>query len=232
MLKRFTAFHSTYFYLSIYTVFALASSYLYRLGSARIDKGLTPGMRDLGTYQFAGRSILEGNNPYVNPQVRIGPLGSFFIGILDWFFPQNLLAWIALLSVPISLGIFVKVVLLYERNRSSIAPWLLLLPWLSSTRENLVNIQITGFILLLFSLGLRITTDFSNSDISQFVGCFFLAIAIDMKPHLLVLLLIVTQLRQRKFGRIFVVIGIILSSHVFLSLYTQTNLTQIGRAHV
>ena len=212
-------------FLLVFFSCSFASSYLYRLGSARIDKGQTPGMRDLGTYQFAGRSILDGRNPYINPQVRIGPLGSFFIGILDSLFTPNILAWIALLSVPLGLGLFVKACLLIEGNRFSIAPWLLLIPWYSSTRENLVNIQITGFILILFSSGLIVFVKDQSSKLLEFIGLLLVSIAVETKPHLLLLLFVSICIRMREYRRIFGVVIIIVISHLILSSVTQVNLT-------
>ena len=212
-------------FLALLITSSLIFSYLYRLGSARVDKGMPPGMRDLGTYLFAGKAILEGDNPYLNPQVRIGPLGGLLIGVLDVFFSSGAIAWIALLSVPLGLAFFVKACLLEEGNKSFIAPWLVIIPWLSSTRENLVNIQITGFLLILYASGTILLARKRDSRFFFLCGCILIAFSVETKPHLLLFFFVVQALRFRQFTRILTVFSIIIIGHFSLTLFTAHNLT-------
>lgn len=195
--------------------------FFYRLGSDRVDKGMTPGLRDLGTYLSAGKRLLNGDNPYVDPQVRTGSGILAILGVLNRFLEDNQLAWLVQIFVPV--GIMVLAYSVLKFNISTSWPVLLCLPWLSSLRENLVNIQITG--LLSFFVGTGILLLNSRSCFSQNVGTFLVAIGIEGKPHLLALFAVIFIYQKRGSGYVLRVIAGLIIIQLSMSLYVGENVT-------
>jgi len=202
-------------------LFLLASSsaliFTYRLGSMRIDKGQTPGLRDIGTYFSGGLAILQGENPYENTFFRIGPTGGFLFGVLAKLAPDFLAAT---LVMAVSIIGFVFFVSTFAGYRELIGfPWLFMgvLVFISSQRENLVNIQITGVLALLAALGYRLAEQ--TSFVAKALSIIFLAISVETKPHLLGLFILVVLIQHRRLKSIIGVGATILASHVLLSIY-------------
>ena len=196
--------------------------FVYRLGSARVDRGFEPGMRDIGTYLRAGTSFLDGRDPYIDPAVRFGPSLFPFFGLLD----LTVSDWIvALLFQLISIiGILYFVTKITDLSPLSNLTLLIVLCWLSSVRENLVNIQVTGFLSLLFALGYQLFKT-SPRITCRLIGIYFLAVSIDTKPHLFGVLFLALFVYEKRYKAIPIVFLTILFSHVILSILVDKNLT-------
>lgn len=192
--------------------------FVYRLGSLRIDKGQTPGLRDIGTYFSGGIAILQGENPYENSNFRIGPTGGLLFGIIAKLTP-DLVA--ATLVMAISIFGFMYFVCFFAgyRNFGSF-PWFFMsiLIFISSQRENLVNIQITGILALFAAIGFKYMEKSSIG--ANLVSVVFLALALETKPHLLGLFILVKLLESRKVRRIMEIFVAVVISHLVLSIYT------------
>jgi hypothetical protein len=204
-------------HLAFFVVCAATLLFSYRLGSLRIDKGQTPGLRDIGTYFSGGLAILQGDNPYENPFFRIGPTGGFLLGILAKLAPDFLAATLIMALSIFGFVYFICTFAGYESLRS--VPWLLMgvLIFISSQRENLVNIQITGVLALFAALGFRLSE--RSSKVASFFSTLFLAISIETKPHLLGLFILVVLIERREFQKFLRILFAILTSHALLSLY-------------
>lgn len=196
--------------------------FVYRLGSARVDKGFEPGMRDIGTYLSAGANFLNGVDPYINPAVRFGPSLLPFFGLLD----LTVSDWIvALLFQLMSIvGLLYFAIKITGVSPLSNLPLLIVVCWLSSVRENLVNIQVTGFLSLLFALGYQLMKS-STSTILKLIGIYFLAVSIDTKPHLFGVLLVALFAHEKRFKAILAVFSAVLLSHLILSILVEKSLT-------
>jgi len=196
--------------------------FLYRLGAARIDKGQDPGLRDLGTYLLAGTNLLEGRNPYTDSNYRAGPSLLLFLGFLQKFFHGHTLA--AAFQILIMLGVLVFGRYFSKIPISSAFPIYLSALFISATRENLVNIQITGLLLVLFTTGIKMTM-VNKATLNSILGCVLIGFAVDTKPHLFLLASIYLLLTRKKFREIFFVFTSILFFHVVSSVKIGENIS-------
>ena len=189
--------------------------FIYRMGSARVDRGTEPGMRDLGTYLRAGSNFLQGLDPYSDPAMRLGPSLLPFFGIIDFVVPKGALA--IAFQILAMLGLLFLVNSLTELSYRDNLPIYLAICWFSATRENLVNIQITGLLSLLAGCGIRLVKN-SKSKIVESVGCFMLVLALDTKPHIFVLMTIIFLVIEKKVKLIWSIFGLLVFNHSILSL--------------
>ncbi len=200
----------------------VALLFLYRLGSERVDKGTEPGMRDLGMYLAGGRSFLDKIDPYVATQMRFGPSLLPFFGILDKVFDDRFLAisfqLTAILGIVIFASIFSKISI--RKNFLLVT----IVCWLSSVRENLVNIQVTGLLAFLFASGYHLAFS-RKKKLFEFMGFFLMAISIDTKPHLFGLTFIVICSYLRNLHALVSVSAIVIANHVILSMFNGHFLT-------
>lgn len=196
--------------------------FVYRLGSARVDRGFEPGMRDIGTYLRAGANFLNRVDPYTDPAVRFGPSLLPFLGLLD----LTVSDWIVALLVQVMsiIGILYFAIRITGFSLLSNLPLIIVVCWLSSVRENLVNIQVTGFLSFLFALGYQLMKS-NTSTFLRLIGIYFLAVSIDTKPHLFGVLFVALFVHEKRFKAISIVFSTILLSHVTLSILVDKFLT-------
>ena len=206
----------------LYVISTALLVFLYRQGSARVDRGTEPGMRDLGTYLKAGSNFIQSADPYSDPAMRLGPSLLPFFGLIDLAIPHTLLA--ITFQIMCVLG-----PLFLVQQISQISPWInpslyFAIMWLSSIRENLVNIQITGLLAILVSLGILIRRK-NLGLVGNFIGLFLIAISVDTKPHLLGLFALVYFLIDKRISDFVKILGIICVNHAILSLLNGHYLT-------
>jgi hypothetical protein len=94
-------------------------------------------------------------------------------------------------------------------------------------RENLVDIQITGHILLLLSIGVLLWEKFNETKdpIYRYASHFSFLFAIDLKPNLTIVFVLVFLLTSRAPSNTYIeLVCIFLSLYVALGLFTKTNL--------
>jgi hypothetical protein len=145
------------------------------------------GMRDVGVYIDAADKISRGESPYsqLNLGFRAGAFGTLI------FLPFGTGSISFLLSQILNLfGIFVFA---YALLRNHSAPFFFFIAstfaiWFSCTREILATGQITGVIFGLIGIGYLLTQ--SEKLIFNAVGGFFFAIAADLKPNLVAMLIL------------------------------------------
>jgi len=97
--------------------------------------------------------------------------------------------------------------------------------WISSVRENLVNIQITGFLALLFTFGCSLVK-MKRSSLQVFLGCILVAVSMDSKPHLFGLATVVFFFLIGRFRLFFLVMTQVVLIHAILSAYIGKLLTK------
>lgn len=196
--------------------------FIYRLGSARIDKGFEPGMRDLGQYLRAGEAFLQKLNPYEDPATRFGPILMPFFGFLSFSIPEIILATLFQFLGIFGIVFFALAIsgIRLEKNLLAIA----LIACLSSVRENLVNIQVTGFLALIFALG-YLMLDSKRHHISKVLGLIFICASVDSKPHLFALTFVAVFVYERRFKVLFAALGVEIVSHAILLLYSNQALS-------
>lgn len=196
--------------------------FIYRLGSARIDKGFEPGMRDLGQYLRAGEAFLQKLNPYEDPATRFGPILMPFFGLLSFSIPEIILATLFQFLGIFGIVFFALAICGHRLEGNSLA--IALIACLSSVRENLVNIQVTGFLALIFAMG-YLMLDSKRHHISKMLGLIFICAAIDAKPHLFALTFAAIFVYERRFKVLVAALGVEIFFHAILSLYSGQVLT-------
>ncbi len=202
------------------SVFALL--FIYRLGSARVDKGTEPGLRDLGTYLNAGSAFFAGDNPYSDPYMRAGPSLLPLFGTLDLLVPKNILAVVfQLLSLLGPLYLVYVITKVSVKNHLTIY---LAIIWFSTIRENLVNIQITGLLALFFGFGLKLL-ELAHSRIPRFIGLYLLALVVDTKPHIFGLLVLALLVYRGNYKFLMILFSFVALNHFLLSLFIGEFLT-------
>lgn len=210
------------FELTILIISISALIFVYRLGAPRVDGGFEPGMRDVGTYLRAGEKFLDGNDPYVDPAARFGPSLLPLFGFMNQTLPENVL--VIFFQIFSIVGILYFVSRLTSFSLLSNLKIIIVLCWLSSVRENIVNIQVTGLLCFLFGLGYQVVKRNRNPS-SRFIGCLLLAASIDSKPHLFGILFLALFLYERRYREIPIVLSIIVFTHSILSLWVGKFLT-------
>jgi hypothetical protein len=105
-------------------------------------------------------------------------------------------------------------------------PWFFMgiLLFISSHRENLVNIQITGFLALLAALGFKSLE--MGAILSRLIGTALIAISIETKPHLLGLFVLVTLIQRKKYNVVGALIVFFLSFQILISIYIGELITK------
>jgi hypothetical protein len=197
--------------------------FTYRLGSLRVDKGNLPGLRDIGTYFEGGETILAGGNPYENSNFRIGPMGGFFVGVFARLTPDFLGATLIMALSIFGFAYFMGTFTGYQRLITF--PWTFfgILLFISSQRENLVNIQITGVLALCAACGIRLI-DRKQSNY-QTLGVLLIAVAAETKPHLCGLFIVSVLIYRKEYGYIGKALLAIISAHVLISIYVKEVIT-------
>lgn len=225
-LKRRESFRRTI--LSIIGPLFLLTSlsvllFTYRLGSLRIDKGQTPGLRDIGTYFNGGLSIIAGENPYENFYFRIGPAGGLLFGVIAKLTPDFLAA--SFIMAVSAIG-FIYFIGFFAGFKSLVSfPWIFMgvVIFISSQRENLVNIQITGILALSAALGFKFLE--IRRPLFKTFGLVLIAISIETKPHLLALFVVTLLIYKKEFNCLARVIMTIIIFHAIISIHLQEFVT-------
>lgn len=165
----------------------LALLYIYRVGSSRVEGNNPPGLRDFGCYISPGRTLVMGNDPYLDTlcATRYGTLSLFPFGLFDLIVPRQisvfLIQLISLIGIQYFVYIFCK-----SLDLSLYPAIALVVPWLSSVRENLVVAQATGLFMGLSGFVLKKYVLEKNSNISRANATLcgiILAFLVDIKPH-------------------------------------------------
>jgi hypothetical protein len=203
--------------ITIIIISSASLSFIYRIGSSRVDKeNPTPGIRDLGAYLEIGNQVLNGQNPYVNPNLRAGYLGSIAISLLDNLFSQRTLSFLWQILTVLSFIIFSYSISRILNLRSLPLMMILIMIWFSSVRENLVTNQITGLIALIYALIFILIKNNQNFCVlHHFTIAVLTVLAWDLKPHLTILPLLLVFVYIKRFSLIVASFTLWILSHFF-----------------
>lgn len=216
---RFLSIKSFNHILILASIFFLLHEY--RVGSPRVDHTNFPGLRDLGTYMQAGNSVLNGQNPYANPVLRIGAWGALPFGVFS--FIHNVQFSVLFFQILNLLGVFLSVRYFTNFYKAAFSPVFLLLIWSSGFRELLVNCQITGIILGLTTIGIICLR--RNKPLFDLYGAICISLAVDMKPHLVMVLMIVLFIEIKRLRPVLLTLGTSIITHLGIDLYIKQNTT-------
>lgn len=186
----------------VFTTFSVvAVMYYYKNG----------GPRDFGLYANAGRAFLHGENAYVTQLWRSGSLGSVFIYLVSALIPNALQVAIFQLISFLGFWSFAQVLLGKSRHWT----WTLgLMIFISPVREVINTLQITGLVtglLAVFLANNKFTNKIARPSF-QVLQIVSLSLAVDLKPHSLIFVVILLFLKNWKrreivYAALFSVIG-------------------------
>ena len=194
------------------------------------------GVRDLGFYLEAGSTLLEGGNPYTELAWRSGPVGTLVVELVFGFLPSAL-AIILFQSVTIFGFIFLAkpfCMNLTKAQRNFLYSIIILS---APVRETLSGKQMTG--LVAFALAFAIASIHSETKPSKSIkvtSIFAIAIAVDLKPHLMAPLLLVLIFYSSARSLILKSGILLISLQVVISIYCNqflifdwaTNILKLG----
>ena len=217
-------------FLTLISIFYLL--YYYRQGGIK-DAGLTETtIRDLGPYIDGGIKILHGENPYIPISTRSGTFGALPLTIMSLIIPDNFKTFIfQILNLSGAIYFLNTVFANKEKMIKRLATILLL--WTSPVREMLVTNQVTGIVLGFLAIGIRThTVTYSKNykyGILQFITALTFGIAIDLKPHITIMFVVIYLLNKRDFKAMTDCLILWITIHVLIDL-TQWRILEIDYA--
>ena len=181
--------------------------FYYRLG----------GTRDFGLYVNAGRGFMSGENAYETQQWRSGSFGSTVIWLISLPIPSSLEPLFFQLLSLVGFFVFANLLGVINEKRYWIYGFIL---FLSPVREVINTIQITGFVIGLLAISLLETGPRSRlmSSTLKFLQGLALAVALDLKPHSIVFVVLLLFVKNKKRGVVFWAVGICLVGHAVVNL--------------
>lgn len=201
--------------------------YYYRRGGVVDGYVKNDSLRDLNVWLTAGKEILRGNSPYNDPGhwMKSGSLTTTIYGLLGEVLPNIVLYLGSQMLTFVGIWMFISKVMIKDLKNAKVV---FVLTELSSPfRENLVDIQLTGHILFLISLGVIFWTKYEESHLTKykFLTLFFFLLSIDLKPNLTLIFVLTFLFTRKVSSRIYLsMITIYLTSYATLSILTKTNL--------
>jgi len=172
--------------------------------------------RDLGPFLDGGMAIINGVNPYDPVLTRGGSAGSLALAVVAVLIPHGLTLMAFQLLNIVGIALFIKnfPVTVSKEMRFTI---FLIVVWSAPFRENLSLNQISGIILGL--LAFSFNQDGKNHNLIKIVfyrSCF--AVALDLKPHLLLPVLITLFIFNYFRKEIIQAIGVLLVFHILIDI--------------
>ena len=201
--------------------------YYYRMGGIK-DIGIeSPTLRDVGVYLDTGRQVLARQNPYSGifsqdgTVARSWPFGPTVLTILTGWIPIKLLTPIfQLFNI---LGIFSFAYLISRKIRiQQLIIIFILIVWSSPTREMLVTNQITGIVMGLIAAPIIIFRQnrIQGKSVLWYLPLAFpMSVAIDLKPHIALGLLLALIIFEKMVRVFLVAIGELLIFHMLINVY-------------
>lgn len=191
------------------------------------------GLHDGYVYIKAGQDIINGSNPYTVGDTRSGTASAVLI-----FFINSLVPGFAQASVFQSLNLlgvawFGWVVGGKIASKNGYLLLILVTMWISPVREMLAINQVNGLVLGLLGSALHLETKrkSTNFQLSVIMTGFCLAMAVDIKPHLLLVFVIAWSVLLRRISLICLTFGQLVLAHVLVDLYVGeiTEITWFNR---
>ncbi len=144
-------------------------------------------LTDLSFYTESGRAVLDGRNPYNSPdlyQSKWGAVGAILIYLGFGWYPVEIASLLLLILNFLGILMFTRVVA--GKDFSQLKVYVSLILVSAVNRENLVNGQITGLILL----AIAASVEFSKIRRISLFAIPFLGFAIEMKPQVAIPLIL------------------------------------------
>ena len=210
------ALRSSYVFFTVSIVMVL---YNYRLG----------GTRDFGLYVNAGRAFINGENAYETQLWRSGSFGSTVMWLTSLPIPSSLEPHIFQLPSFAGFFIFANLLGIASEKRFWIYGIILFLSPVGEVRN---TIQITGFLIGLLAISL--IAQGPKSKLTPFTYTFLqgtaMAIALDLKPHSIMFVIVLLFVKKMKREVVFWAFGICFIGHAVINVINK-NILEVSWVH-
>ena len=196
---------------------AIGLIYYYRQGGIKDIGLLETGLRDVGVYIDGGNRVLGGVNPYLKG-LRGGTYGVIPIALLFKLVPlQFATIYFQILSF-LGIAVFIKFLGIgWNLNLENYAVMLASIMVFSSTRELLATNQIIALCLGFLGGGLILLQ--LDSKVARIAGIGLVTVAIDLKPHIFGLFLVMLLINYRKYRELTAIITYLVTCHLIIDLF-------------
>ncbi len=203
-------------YLTWFFLLAILASVTYLLYYYR---GV--GLHDGYVYLKAGGDIVDRKNPYISGDTRSGTASSLLIFL--FFSPFMNFASTSMFQIINLAGVtwFAWVIAGRYGSRRNFLLLILLTLWISPVREMLAINQVNGIILGLVASFLQLESKQSSRKpwLYRFLASFPLAMALDLKPHLLVIFIIAWSILTKSKTLIVLTFSQLVPAHLIIDIY-------------
>ena len=179
------------------------------------------GVRDLGYYQEAGKVLAGQGNPYADLAWRSGPVETIFLHFMFGVFSNEVKIVLFQLVSVMGFLLLIKP-FLYEMNLLQLNFLFTAIISSAPVRETLSAKQLTGLMALIIALSITpILTRENLSRKQSLFASFLLAIALDLKPHILIPLLIMMIFYKSGIKLIMMSATLLVFMHIAISVYCK-----------
>jgi hypothetical protein len=184
--------------------------------------------RDSAVYANALSMLISGENPYEGRTFRAGLFGSSLFFLISRLTPDFMEAAVFIILGISGLVLFISTISSIKYRMYDLFA-LVVIVWSSTNRESLNTIQITGLLLALTSISIFSINKFyvDQNKAFLFVGSIAAAIAIDLKPHLVLPSLILVLIARRCYKFLGVTSLIWLLAHLVIDLLSGRSWTLV-----
>ena len=191
------------------------------------------GLHDGFVYIQAGRDIANGDNPYSEGITRSGTVSSLILYCIYLLIPKLIAAETFQVMNLSLVAWFIWVLKGKKWKTEDYFLAVLVSFWLSPVRELLAINQVDAFVVGLLGTIIWINSKHHiiNTQVKNALVSLNFALAIDLKPHLLLVVLVVWVILERSFSIILWTVAIFTVLHVAIDLYVReiTEITWISR---
>ena len=172
---------------------------------------------DIGIISDAGRKILRGVNPYLESEFANSPVTAVVTHLVARIVPTPIfLTAIQLLNI-IGIVVFVRYVHKYFGLPDKSGLILFIMSLTISYRALIANVQLTGILLALFVLSQKLIS--KPGSLEKFLGYCTILLAFELKPQIILPLLLLVFLRNRDYWLKFCAAFCMLGFHILLNIY-------------
>lgn len=174
-------------------------------------------LRDASAYLTWGKSVLQNDNPYELYSSRSGTFGPVVVSFLLLAVPGFLQTVLVQALSFLSVGLVIQT---FFRSQSRVAKLVIYLfsIWLSPFRENLATNQISIIVIGILCLGILIFQKYKGDSKFELLAASFLAVSVDLKPHLVLFFLFYFIVRHQAFRLALFTLSVLFVTHTTINL--------------
>jgi len=174
-------------------------------------------LRDASAYLAWGKSVLQNENPYEIYSSRSGSFGPVVISLLIMAVPVFLQTVLVQVLSLLSVGMVIQTFFSSQSRLTKLTIYLFAI-WSSPFRENLATNQVSIIVIGILCTGVCIFQRNKKDWKFELVAALFLAVSLDLKPHLVLFFLIYFIVRERAVRLAVFVLSVLFVTHGSINL--------------